>query len=493
MRRTVFLTLGSLEFIVAGVLVYLACQVPGRAEVAHSFAKVERVTRRAGQQVRLVRHQVSQLRRPGLRELAGRLKAQTREVAALLKGHHVDFNTVRGLRDALAEVGEGLDGLAVTLRPAGIRRLGDGLAEMASFLEDKVAPAAAKVANQLDRTTRELRADARNLKTFLRSLPTDLGTVKRVHDGLGEFSRGLGRMDTLLRTERFKAMRAGFEGLESALRVGAGQVERLAGFTYPVLTFDDFRPEIERRKFWPDGDRIGKGLRQAAKGVKEAGKELDDLIKELPRLRHTLLASRKLVDASRASLSLALDNRARLEPLLKEMPAHAERLADELPRLGEDLARMLRDTENLREVAKGLRDARKGIHAVAVNWPEFCTVLKNSSNLLRTMCRQMDLALLHRGEYQRVMNRMVSLAEAFAVMLPYFTDQLLGQIEEEEEALRELGQSIDEVGEMVPAYGEMAGQFLEIGRFLAWLVAAIVALHGAYLVLSVKMGRRFSV
>jgi hypothetical protein len=64
---------------------------------------------------------------------------------------------------------------------------------------------------------------------------------------------------------------------------------------------------------------------------------------------------------------------------------------------------------------------------------------------------------------------------------------------EEEEALRELGSSIDEVGEMVPAYGEMTGRFLQIGRFLAWLVAAIVALHGLYLVLSVKMGRRFSI
>jgi hypothetical protein len=493
MRRTIFLALGTLEFIVAAVLVYLAFQVPGREEVARSFGKVERVTRRAGHQVRLVHRQVSLLRRPQLKDLSQRLRTQARQVAGLLKEQTVDFRTVRGLREALGEVGEGLDNLAVTLEPSGIRQLGDSLGETASFLEDKVVPGAAEVADNLERSSKVLQADAKRLKAFLGALPTDLRAVKDIHDSLGHFSQGLGRMEALLRADRFGTIREGFTGMEDSLRLGAGQVDRLAGYTYPVLTFDGWVPEIERRRFWPEGRQIGKGLRKAATGIKEVGKEMDGLVKELPQFRKTLQASRRLVDRSRDALGVALKNREQIEPLLRDVPEHAQRLADSLPRVGQGLARVLRDTGRLKGVARGLRNAQKAIDGVAGRWPDLATVLGNSAILLKVMQSQLDQALLHRKDYEKVMSQMVLLAEAFAVMLPYMTDQLLGQIAEEEEALEDLGHNIDEVGEMVPAYGEMAGRFLEIGRWLAWLVAAIVGLHGTYLVLSVRMGRRFSV
>jgi uncharacterized phage infection (PIP) family protein YhgE len=493
MRRTIFLTLGTLEFVVAIVLVYLALQVPGKAEVSKSFGTVERVTRKAGHQVRLVRQQVGLLRRPQLKDLARRLKEQTRQVTALLKEQKVDFKTVHALREALGEVGDGLDNLSKTLDPSGVRQLGNSLGETATFLEDKIVPGAAEIADQLDKSSKVLKADAQRLKAFLRTLPTDLEAVQEVHDGLGQFSQGLGRVNALLRTDRLGTIREGFDGMENSLRLGAGQVERLAGFTYPVLTFDGLRPEIERRSLWPEGKEIGKGLRKAATGMKAVGKGLDDLAKDLPQFRKAVQASRKLVERSRDSLEVALKHRSQVEPLLKDMPEHAQRLADSLPRVGKGLAKVLRDTDRLKEVARGLRVARKSIDGVADHWPDLCAMLGNSATLLRTMQYQLDQALLHRGDYQKVANQMVLLADAFAVMLPYLTDQLLGQMAEEEQALNELGTSIDEVGEMVPAYGEMTGRFLQIGRFLAWLVAAIVGLHGTYLVLSAKMGRRFSI
>jgi hypothetical protein len=426
MRRTIFLTLGTLEFVVAVVLVCLALQVPGKAEVSKSFQKVERVTRRVGRQVGLVRQQVGLLRRPQLKDLAKRLKVQTRAVTALLKEQRVDYKTVHTLRDTLGEVGDGLDTLSRTLNPSGVRQLGASLGETAAFLEDKVVPGAAEVANQLERSSKVLKADAKQLKAFLRTLPTDLEAVKEVHDGLGDFSHGLGRVDSLLRTDRLATIREGFDGMESSLRLGAGQIERLAGFTYPVLTFDGLTPEIERRQLWPEGKQIGKGLRKAATGMKEVGKGLDGLNKELPQFRKALQASRKLVDRSRDSLALALKHRAQVEPLLKDVPVHAQRLADSLPQVGQGLARVLRDTDHLKEVARGLRNAKKSIDGVADHWPDLCTMLGNSASLLRTMQYQLDQALLHRSDYQKVMNQMVLLAEAFAVMLPYLTDQLLG-------------------------------------------------------------------
>jgi hypothetical protein len=493
MRRTVFLVLGSLELLVALVLVYLAWQLPGQDEVASSFQRVERVTHRAGKQVHLLQRQVRLLRRPALKNLAERLRTQTREVAGLLREQTIDVQVVRGLRDTFGQLGEGLHNLERTLDAAAINQLGKSLGETANFLDEGVIKSAAQVADRLDESCKTLRSDAKKLGTLLRIMPVDLQTVREVHDSLDKFSRGLGKLDVLLHGQRLGKVKDGLAGMENSLTLGARQVERLASYTYPVLTFSGWRPEIEQRQFWPDGDRIGRNLRRAAAGVRAAGKELDNLSRALPHVRTAMVASQKVVDASRDTLGVALDYRAQIEPLLKSMPANAQRLAEHLPRVGEDLARVLRQTKNLKEVAAGLRKAQKGMDAVAASWPNFRAVLGNSATLLQTMRGQMERALRHREEYQRALNQTAILAEAFALMLPFLTDQLLGQLAEEEKALGDLEHGIDEVGALVPEYGQLTGRLLLIGRVLAWLVAAIVTLHGGYLLLSVRLGRSYSV
>jgi hypothetical protein len=316
--------------------------------------------------------------------------------------------------------------------------------------------------------------------------------VQVVYDSLGEFREGLDKMNGMFRPRRMRAIQEGFRGMESSLTLGAGQVERLADYTYPLLTLDGLRPEIEYRQFWPEGERIGLDMRKAATGVRAAGKEIEGLFKGLPGFRKAVRASRDLVEKSQDALALALKHRKKLEPLLKEMPDHAQRLAENLPRVGQDLAQVLRETDQLKDMAGALRKARKGLNTVAKGMPDFRTVFAKSATVLRTMQKQLDRVLLDRGDYQKAMHETVVLAEAFALTLPFLTDQLLVQLAEEEKALGDLEHSIDDVGEMLPAYGQLTGKFVEIGRFLAWLIAAGIALHGSYLVLSVKMGRRFS-
>ena len=58
MRRPIFLALGLLELVVALVLLNLGCQLPRTEEVERSFQSAERVTDRAGTQVKLLRQQV---------------------------------------------------------------------------------------------------------------------------------------------------------------------------------------------------------------------------------------------------------------------------------------------------------------------------------------------------------------------------------------------------------------------------------------------------
>jgi hypothetical protein len=87
----------------------------------------------------------------------------------------------------------------------------------------------------------------------------------------------------------------------------------------------------------------------------------------------------------------------------------------------------------------------------------------------------------------------VAFAESFAALLPLYTEHMDAQFHDQERALDELGGSIDEVSHALPAYASHFSQLMYTARLLTWLVACIVGFHGAYLVLSEKLGKRFSV
>lgn len=492
MRRILFLVLGLLEVAVAVVLVSLGFQLPADDEIDRGFQSAGRVTDHAHIQIDILRRQVQDLRRPELQQLAWRVQQQTKLVTTSLRSQQVDFETVRTMRDALGEVANGLDSLALTLDPAGVRRLGDGLGETADFLDKKVVPSATQAADHLDGSTKALREDARRLAAVLRQTPLDLQAAREIHDGLGRFDEGLDKLNGLLKAERLKAMRDGFRGMDESLRTGAGQVDRLAGYTYPVVTFNGIKPEVEQRPFWPEGEKIAAGMRQAAAGATAAGKEMDSLTEDLPKLRTSLEESRQVVSRTRQALATALQQQDKVGPLLRDVPQRAAQMAEELPKASENLTRILRDTERLREVAKALRQARLGIDAAASRWPELQRTLTNSARLLKATRTQLDHALENRHEYEASLRQSVALAESFALMLPLLTDQLDARLDEEERALGDLGQSLEEVHGALPAYQKTTTHVFRSGRILAWLVAAIAGLHGCYLMLSVRLGRRYS-
>ena len=84
------------------------------------------------------------------------------------------------------------------------------------------------------------------------------------------------------------------------------------------------------------------------------------------------------------------------------------------------------------------------------------------------------------------MKQTVQLADTFASMLPLISDQLDGRLEEEDQTLTDLGDSLDQVREAIPAYSQTATRLLHTGRILAWLVAGIVGLHGCYLIVGAR-------
>ena len=120
MRRLTFQMLGILEFAVAGVLIFIGLQLPSPQEISRGFDGADRATRHAGRQVRVLRQQVDDLRRPELQQLARRLQKETRTVTTALKSQRVDFDTVQTVRDSLGDVASGLDSMSKTLDPAAV-------------------------------------------------------------------------------------------------------------------------------------------------------------------------------------------------------------------------------------------------------------------------------------------------------------------------------------------------------------------------------------
>jgi uncharacterized phage infection (PIP) family protein YhgE len=494
MRRTVFLVLGVLEVLVAVVLFVFAWQLPGPDDVHDKVGRVERLSRETSQQVQRLRQQVAGLRRrrPQMQDLAVQLQKQTQIVTQALRDQQIDYGTVHAVSDSLGDVAQGLDGFSDALDPKGIGQLGLGLKTAADFLDEKVAASADKAATQLEKSTETLRADSRRLSGLLREAPFDLKAAREVHDSLGKFGEGLGRMSGGFDPKRLQGVRDGFKGLETALTSGADEVARASGYTYPVVTFNGLKPTIEQRQFWPEGDRIADGLRQAARGVTTAGKELESLVEDLPKMQASLDESRKIVERTREALGAALKQQAKVEPLLKSVPEEAARLADELPQVGDALARLLRDTGRLKEVAALLRDAQKTVDGASGRWPELRKNLGRSSVLLRTTQDQLKHVLEHRAEYEAAMKQMVVLARTFSAALPLWTEQLEDELLEQESSLDNLAGSIDEVTAVLPACSSTASRILVVARLLMALGGGIFALHGMHLVLDARFGRRYT-
>jgi chromosome segregation ATPase len=491
MRRIVFLSLGVLEFLVALALVGFAWQLPTSAEVGESIGRVGRVGRQTSMQVRRLRSQLHSLgeRRPQVYDLTVHLQEQLRTVTDNLRSQQVDYDTVRTVSDAMGEVAQGLDGLATTLDPDGVGRIGEGLKTAADYLDNRVSPAAARAAEHIDKATADLKTDAEHLAGLLRAAPVDLKAVRQVYDSLGRFGDGISTFESVFKLQRADAVREGFKGIEESLNSGAEQVERLAGYTYPAVRFEGIKPVIEQKQFWPEGDKIADGMRKAAKGATAAGAELDQLTRDLPKLRDVLAESRKVVATTRESLANALTQQENVEALLKRVPEHTARLAEELPKLGASLAQVLRDTAKLKDVAAVLRQAHKGIDEAVSRWPTVRKNLARSSVLLRATQKQLHYIVEHRAEYEASLRQTLTMSRTVSAALPLLTEQLEQDLIEQEQSLTNLGDGIDEVTAALPGAAAQASGLLHTTRFLLLLLAGVFAVHGGIVALGVRPSR----
>jgi uncharacterized phage infection (PIP) family protein YhgE len=488
MRRLFLYGLAVLEAAVAAALVYIGVQLPSHDEVSANFAHVTKVTDGAEKQVHVMRDQVSDLRDQDLAAKADQLRRHTRTAADTAGRAQIDFRTVDAIARSLADVSRGLNTWADTVDAERMKQVSAGLGQAATFLDNGVAGPSEKAAADLELTLAGLEKDATRLAALLRQSPPDLKAARTIYDGLASFDAGLEKLGDLLKPDRVDAMKEGLVGLEGSLTSTATEVDKVSGLSYPLVTFNGVRPNVEMKPFWPDGEKVADGLRKATKGVQAANKELDVMGKSLPDIQKALADSRKSVAASRESLGKAVRHQEETEKLLKAVPEQTAVLAEALPKIGKTLAQMLRETRKLRDLATGLRAVRKTLDDTLAVWPDVAKGLKKSAAVLDQARVQLDYAAANREEYERAMESSSQVARSLADMLPAFTDQFDSRLGQQETSLGQMEAGLAEVNDSLPVMEAKTNDLVLTVKWLLYLAGALVGLHAGFVLLEPARG-----
>src|SRR5436190_9682722 len=132
MRRAVFLGLGLLELAAAVLLVAISLKLPGRSDVETGVT---------------------------------RLRDNQDQV--------------------LGSAADGMEAWAKALDPAMIRQLKQGTTQLAGFLQEQVAPAAASASGRLEKAVETFQKDAALLSQVLKDAPPDLKGAREMYESLG--------------------------------------------------------------------------------------------------------------------------------------------------------------------------------------------------------------------------------------------------------------------------------------------------------------------
>jgi uncharacterized phage infection (PIP) family protein YhgE len=477
MRRAIFLALGVLELAAAVLLVVMGFVLPGPRAVRENFNRVAQVTESSRQQVESVHNEMGTIRDERLQKFLAELQPHLPRLKERLEGD-VNLEGVRQVNASLGNLATAMEEWANALDPALVEELSTGAGRLATFLDGSVADAASKAADRLEKTTDTLRKDAEVLSRLLRDAPPDLRAARDIYESLGRFDEGLEKVSILIEPARLKSMREGFKGMESSLESGADQVGRLAGYTYPMVKLNGFRPpEVEEKPFWPEGRKIAAGMRMGAKAIKAAGKELDAQSANLPNLQKALEESRKAVSRTRDTLGKALKDQDKLETVLKTIPENTARLAQELPLLTSDVVRVLRETERLKDVAASIRETRTKMAEAVARLPRARKGLYESAARIRRLKERLDAALNDPQGYQQTIQQTIQLTDSAANIIPLLANRL-SHLETQQKGLAELGTSLGEVHDALPVMADNTVTILTLLRWMLWVGAALMAVHG---------------
>jgi hypothetical protein len=149
------------------------------------------------------------------------------------------------------------------------------------------------------------------------------------------------------------------------------------------------------------------------------------------------------------------------------------------------------DFDTIQTLRDGLNELAKGLGEFASAVPPDCrSTLTRAAMLLGRTRDQLQLVVQNKPQYEKAWEQAVRAGESFALSLPALTEQLNGELADQDQALDELARSISDVADLLPGYGQTVEEFLVAGRLLAWLLAAGLGLHGVYLLVAARRWSR---
>ncbi len=478
MRRLPYLSAGVLELCAAVVLVALVWELPGPVELRTIFGRAERVGEESSSSVRRLRQQLNSFgeRQPEMQKIAGQMQRQLKQVSEHLANQQIDFQAIEAVRDALGDVADGLKGLGEAMDPKTAERLGMALGATGQYLDEKVAPAAARAAEQLEAASEGLRVEAESLSAAFRHAAK--GGDPRLAAHLEDVEDGLAWLARQTTPEGMTQWRRKLDRGAQSVAQAASLTAALSQQTYPSMTFTGLIPTVVEKPIWPEGKATAEKLRQASLLLSGFHDALGSLGPSAAA--GGVLLERARQEVARMRRSLAAEKPGEMA-LLRNLPEQAARLAESLPKLTQGVVRLLRDTDRLKEVAAVLGQARKGIDNMIQTWPDLQRKLGRTVDVLRMTRKHLDDALKHRQEYERSVKGVAVLAETLGSSLPVFTTQLERDLAEQERSLQGLEQSINDASAVLPDCEKHATRLVQLTRLLLSLLALVIGLHALYL------------
>lgn len=445
MRRRIQLSIGILEAILACVLFVIGGVLPGTQSVENSFTRVQHVSRNAESQVRLMRQQVAEVRHKDFPLVSAHLRAQTRGFSARWKQAPVDFPTVEAMNDAILASAVGLDDWSDTLDGSGRSRQSRPGTRSDVTQANKLAHATRLTRAALEESAAQLDDECRALLTIV-GRPFDASVVVQSIGTVDRVRILRDQLEYAGSNERFNDLRRATGELEKSLETAHRHVELASTAAFPLLVPNgSSQPGVQLVPLWPQGKEAARTLNTTLIAVRSTNQQLD-----------AFAGTFRVVESSK-----------------RYVTSDIEHTTD---------ATLAEYSQRLRLLSAALQRTVSAVQRSTVEWPGLVQTMRISARVLRDSHEQLDEFAGRQSEYDRAMLGSRQATQTAEQLVESYSERIGNRLSEQEHSLAEMEHGLGEASEAIPAVSKTTVDLLNAIRWMFWLVGALIALHGAFVI-----------
>ncbi|MEZ6140937.1 MAG: hypothetical protein R3B84_10235 [Zavarzinella sp.] len=474
------LVLRFLSLLLGFGLLVLGFELPNPTRIEESFLGIHKIGSGTEDQLDSFQQQISSLRQSDWQETTRKLREQTAVYADIITKQPLDFEQLANLVKLLDESASSLRKFSTDVDAKQLENLAKAVGGFADFMEQTTKLANKEQQTKLETALAEMKVQQEQLKKLATTVPPSLATAKEVYGSLDKFELGIVKLKELFQEEQLDAMKDGMAGLESSLESTAKQVDSAGGYTYPVITIENFKPKVSTKPFWPDAPKVAEGLRQAQKGSQAGRAQIDAMKKNLPAVQTALDEGVKSLGLTKQSLKAVIDNQDSLEKAFQHTPTRLADLIESFGQIGNQIVRVMQAMKQLDAVSTTLRQSSKELKQTSEQFPLFLQSLSKSAAIMEQMKTQLQVVVDNRDKYSSALDSSSKLAEALHKSVTPIEERIDGRLAAQEESLAKVKSGLHDFNETLPVLGKQAKNTLFIIRGIIWVLAAMLILHALW-------------